>query len=300
MEGDLIAFLPFRRGILERKTSAAFTLIELLVVITIIAILAALLLPALVQAKERARRIQCISNEKQLTLTWAMYAGDNDDRLAANGASIAGGDPDAKYWVQGSYLFPDTNSALIFNSAYALFAPYIYSSGVYHCPSDVPDFLANGQPYPKLRSYGLNVFMGLTGRPADSGKFGNLQSCLLFKKSAQITEPSRFFTFQDEYPKSICWPYFGVTMNLPGSEVFYNFPAIAHNNGGVASFADGHVEWHRWSDPRTLSPYSTDFHQHSDSSPNNADVQWLQYHATALNGDPTLTLPPGSGPPGPM
>jgi prepilin-type N-terminal cleavage/methylation domain-containing protein/prepilin-type processing-associated H-X9-DG protein len=293
-------FFCHPRPISQRRTNIAFTLIELLVVIAIIGVLAALLLPALSQAKEKARRTQCISNEKQLALTWAMYSGDNGDRLVANSSSIAGGDPDAKLWVQGSFLYPDTNSALVFSSDYALFAPYVSASAIYHCPSDVSGIFVNGRIYPKLRSYGLNVFMGLTGMPADSGKFGNLSTCLVFEKSAQITKPSQFFTFQDEYPKSICWPYFGVTMGLPGSEAFYNYPAIAHNNGGVVGFADGHVEWHRWHDPRTLSPASINFHGHSDPSPNNADVHWIQEHTTIVNGSPALTLPGGPGPTGPM
>lgn len=88
-------------------------------------------------------------------------------------------------------------------------------------------------------------------------------------------------------------------MTYQGSEVFYNFPSIAHNNGGVLSFADGHTEWHHWTDPRTLSPSSLDFHDHNDVAPNNTDLDWLQYHTTIVLTQPTLMLP-GNGPGGPM
>src|SRR3954471_10481379 len=80
----------------------AFTLIELLVVIAIIAILAAMLLPVLAKAKDEARRIQCINNQKQLILTWAMYPGDHGERLVLNGHSEAPGQTQRPCtWIYG-------------------------------------------------------------------------------------------------------------------------------------------------------------------------------------------------------
>ena len=71
----------------------------------VIAILAAMLLPALAQAKEKARIIQCLNNFKQLTLAWTLYAGDNGDRLTQNWSNY-GGTFHHGSWVTGSVLVP--------------------------------------------------------------------------------------------------------------------------------------------------------------------------------------------------
>src|SRR5438874_4760276 len=91
----------------QRGKAHAFTLIELLVVIAIIAILAAMLLPSLTRAKQKAQGIGCMNNHRQLCLAWRMYAEDSHDQLVyASGdtaldgrtpALPAGADPRNQY-----------------------------------------------------------------------------------------------------------------------------------------------------------------------------------------------------------
>src|SRR5258705_13884439 len=107
--------------LVQKNGSPGFTLIELLVVIAIIAILASMLLPALARAKERAKSIKCISNMRQMCLSYQLYADDRNDQLvtlylfdkAPPGAFYPG---DVTWWVD-------------------LLRPYLQGTNIIGCPT---------------------------------------------------------------------------------------------------------------------------------------------------------------------
>lgn len=237
---------------MARRVSCGFTLIELLVVIAIITVLASLLFPVLHRTHDRTVGTACLSNLKQMQLGWQLYANDFNDILPPNAPATNANLPasanllNSLTWCNAAVegwgsLDANTNIA---NYTSSVLAPYVtYQIRVYKCPADkVPS--ANGA---RLRSYSMNSQMGqyllaqmgpnFVMNPNPGYKVYNTMNDL------DCPGPSMAWVFSDEHPGSIDDGFLRVSLTTGN---WPDVPGSMHDGAGTFSFADGHVELHRW------------------------------------------------------
>ncbi len=207
------------------NSRTGFTLIELLVVMVIIAILAALLLPALARARETARARQCLSQMRQLGLAVRLYADENDDTFprSLHSAFANGQLP----WERS--IAPQLGSSIT--------AWTNLLAGVYHCPSD-----KRTMPW----SYGLNVYYELGADDDYTGKPDT------WRRMAQVPRPAATILFAENYSSAdhlMAHFWFAVADTD-------DLAARRHQTRANYTFADGHAALQRLN--QVFAPPQTD------------------------------------------
>jgi prepilin-type N-terminal cleavage/methylation domain-containing protein/prepilin-type processing-associated H-X9-DG protein len=248
------------------RNEEGFTLIELLVVIGIIAILAGLLLPALSNAKVKAKSISCLNNVRQLGLACQLYVDESNDSFPYNmGASEIRQTVAQNLFLDWSSTImdweiqnPDTpntsdNTNIVLLTKGGI-GPYTSrSSGVYRCPTDnvLSDLQIQAGWQNRVRSISMNAMVGDVGAFSKGGSNTNNPDYKQFFKGSQVPEPSQIFVFIEEHPDSINDGYF---LNKPNSGQWFDLPASYHNGAVNLSFVDGHAETHLWLYASTKRP----------------------------------------------
>jgi len=286
-------------------SAGAFTLIELLVVIAIIAILAALLLPSLRAAKDDSLGIKCMSNMRQMSLGWRMYAQDNRESVVLASAGGTGGYAvNNKYaWCQQEEDFSDNpkNYDPTVDITIGPLYPYIGSPGVYKCPADTSMVSHGGQLLPRVRTVSMNFYFGGFGgsgatNGAGVGSWG--AEYPVYMKTTDLTylaspTPVNTWVFVDERQDCINWGNYLADMagDVPSLPRDYEFsedmPGMYHNKCAGYAFADGHASIQHWLDikdtcPPLRSPPTQGPAVPTLYVPGDKDVAWIQQHSVKI------------------
>lgn len=274
-----------------RPLTGGFTLLELLVVIALIATLAAMLLPVIQTARNRATGYQSVHNTRQLHLAWMFYADDHNGRLAYNLGGAGGGkNPALKTnanWVNNNLTWEldadNTNTATLTEAS---LGPYVNRlTQIYRCPNDkvLSDVQREAGWNQRVRSYSMNAMVGDAGELSDQGINENNPHYVQFFRITDIPQPAEIFVFVEEHPDSINDGYF---LNRYYVNHWNDLPASDHNGAAPFVFADGHAQLHRWKEGSTQQPLQPDVVDFPLTLAANqtTDLNWVLKHTSVKPG----------------
>ena len=279
---------------INTNKASGFTLIELLVVIAIIAILAAMLLPALAKAKQKATQSACLSNEKQLALSWSMYCDDNQDRMPNFNTNLnTHKDVPWRYEYNvvpnppstAGMSAQDAQRTLVeagFNQG--CLSQYCKNPDIIHCPGDTRNIRQVGSGAGQGYAWG-----SVSGIGPLNGELGTLPTVLT--KRTAIRRTSEIIIWMEENDSrgenEGSWLMYPSPPAGSGSPSFEDSPAAFHGTTSTFNFVDGHAEARKWLDAATIAfAKNTDPNKYNTRPAWNVvanDAPWMDLHYAANN-----------------
>lgn len=275
----------------------AFTRTELLAALLTTGALLSLQLPLIGTHRYRAQASACLENQRRLILAWQVYGADGDGWFPPN--PDRGTTQKGMAWV-GGQAGPggagEFNPDLTTSPSTSLLADYLHRDPApFRCPADTREGYYQGTNpalfrtlVPAVRSVAMNLAVGTNPtvdqakRPTDAPWLDNNHShtlglaWLTYGRESHFTAPGpdRTVVFLGEDVRSLNDGVlaFGMTR-----AEWIDWPATRHDGGATLTYADGHGEFHHWTDPRTQVGTSVQ----RLNVPGSADYAWLRERISA-------------------
>jgi prepilin-type N-terminal cleavage/methylation domain-containing protein/prepilin-type processing-associated H-X9-DG protein len=262
---------------MSNRKKSGFTLVELLVVIAVIALLMAILFPALGRAREQGKRAVCLYYQRQLAAAWNMYADDSTEKIVCgdaeeygdweNPAPPPGADAynsngihfNEKPWVLADWAAGLTLEQRKDKIAKGALFEYVKDVKAYKCPRANAD---------EVRSF--SVVDGMNCVLIDT--IGN--GAVLIKNRQEIKRASERMIFIDD-SGSEGSTRGGWTVAL-AALIWWDPPSIRHGDGTTFSFVDGHAEYRKWLEPSTLEAGKNVSSGYSIPPGETRDIYWAR------------------------